>query len=127
MMKWMHGRERIGGHRLPGFLLTLAGIQSGLSACYVGVREPVHEVDGAFVGAEVYAPEPAPPPQAEVVVGVAPSSEHVWVGGYWTRHKDSWFWVRGRWAARPRPGAVWVDGRWDHHPRGYAWVGGHWR
>jgi len=116
---------RNGLHRvLAGAALLLL---APLAACVVAVREPVHEVDIAGSREELYATEAPPPPQNEVIVGVAPSPTHIWIGGYWTWHQNGWYWVRGRWAARPRHDAVWVQGRWDHHPRGYVWVGGHWR
>jgi WXXGXW repeat (2 copies) len=106
--------------------LALAAVLAPLSACYVAVREPVHEVDGGYTSEEVYVNEPAPPPRAEVIVGVAPSPNHVWIGGYWTRHSNSWYWVGGRWIARPHTGATWTAGHWDHRPNGYVWVRGHW-
>ena len=124
----MKTKERVSSW--SGLHLVLAGatllLVAPLSACYVGVREPEHEVDLAAYPEPVYVPEAPPPPQSEVIVGVAPTPEHVWVGGYWARHREGWAWVRGRWAARPRQDAVWVQGRWDHRPRGYVWVGGHW-
>jgi len=107
--------------------LGLSALICSLSACYVSAGGPVHDVDGVEVDTELYYAEPPPPARPEVVVGVAPTPSHLWVGGYWTRHRDGWFWVRGRWAARPHANSVWVDGRWDHHPRGYVWVRGHWR
>jgi hypothetical protein len=106
--------------------LALAAVLAPLSACYVTVREPVHEVDGAYSSEEVYVSEPAPAPRTEVIVGVAPSPSHVWVGGYWTRYHNSWYWVGGRWVSRPHVGATWTAGRWEQRPRGYVWVGGHW-
>ena len=106
-----------------------AGLLLALAACLVGVREPVHEVDvEGGPGEEVVASEAPPPPQAEVAVGVAPGPNYLWVGGYWTRHQDRWFWVHGRWAARPHPNSVWAEGHWDRHPRGgYVWRNGHWK
>jgi hypothetical protein len=125
MVKTEHGQNRMGGFRLS-LLVAMGTVIPALSACLVPVREPVHEADGAYTNEEIYASEPAPPPRSEVVVGVAPSPIHVWVGSYWTRHDNNWYWVSGRWAARPRPNATWVDGRWDRHPRGYVRVGGYW-
>ena len=106
--------------------LALAAVLASLNACVVAVHEPVHEVDGGYVGEEVYVSEPVPVARTEVIVGVAPSPHHVWVNGYWTRHNHSWYWVGGRWVARPHAGATWTAGHWDHRPRGYVWVGGHW-
>ncbi len=110
-----------------GMLLILAGWLSGLSACYVAVREPVHEVGGAYTPEEPYVVEEPPPPRSEVIVGVAPGPDYVWVGGYWGRYRSQWHWISGRWAPRPHPNAVWVGGHWDHGSRGYQWRGGHWR
>jgi hypothetical protein len=104
---------------LPGFLL--------LSSCVV--EPPSHEVlvEGDNREVEVYVDEAPPPPREEVIVGVAPSPTYIWVGGYWARHDSNWYWVRGRWAARPRPDAVWVQGRWEARGRGHVWVRGRWR
>lgn len=107
--------------------LTALAALMALMSCAVEFREPVHDVDGRVYSEDLYAYEAPPAPQAEVVVGVAPSPEHIWVGGYWTRYHDSWHWVRGRWAPRPHAGAVWIDGHWDKHPRGYVYVQGRWR
>jgi hypothetical protein len=119
-------RQRNSIRRLP-ILLGLATLTPLLSACYVAVAEPLHEVEISGTREEIYALEAPPPPQSEVIVGVAPSPAYLWVGGYWTRHRDGWFWVRGRWAVRPHHEAIWVGGHWDRHPRGYVWVGGRWR
>ena len=110
-----------------GMLLLLAGWLSGLSACYVTEREPMHEVGGAYTPEEAYVVDEPPPPRAEVIVGTAPSPDYVWVGGYWGRYRNNWHWVHGRWAPRPHPNAAWVDGRWDRGSRGYQWRNGHWR
>src|SRR3954470_13763549 len=53
----------------------------------------------------VVATEP-PQPQQEIV-GVAPSSEHIWVSGYWANHDGRWVWKKGRWERRPRRESVW--------------------
>jgi len=103
---------------LPGFF--------ALSSCVV--ETPNHEVmmEGNL-DAEVFVNEPPPPPREEVIVGAAPGPSYIWVGGYWTWHRSNWFWVGGRWAARPRPNAAWVPGRWEQRDRGHVWVRGRWR
>jgi hypothetical protein len=127
MAKPEYEHKRRGDFLFPWILVATSAVIPALSACYVAIRDPIHEADGAYNRGQVYASEPAPPPRAEVVVGLAPSPDHVWVGSYWTRHHNDWYWVGGRWAARPHPGAIWVDGRWDSHPRGYVRIGGYWR
>jgi hypothetical protein len=127
MVKTGYGQKRMGDFLFPCILVAMGAVIPALSACYVAIRNPVHEVEGSFTRAQIYASEPAPPPREEEVVGLAPSPDHIWVGSYWTRHNNGWYWVGGRWAARPRPGAIWVDGRWEGHPRGYVRMRGYWR
>jgi hypothetical protein len=96
-----------------------------LSSCIV--ETPSHEVMMEGGQAEVYVNEAPPPPREEVIIGVSPGPGYVWVGGYWTWHYSNWYWVGGRWAARPHPSAVWVPGCWQARGRGHVWIGGHWR
>ena len=117
--------------RAPWFSLAIAlpililGILS-LPSCIVA--EPGHEVmmEGS-PGAEVVVNDTPPAPREEVMVGVAPAPNYVWVGGYWTWSHSNWYWVRGQWVARPRPSAVWVAGHWQPRGRGHVWIGGYWR
>jgi len=67
-----------------------------------------------------------PPPPRHEVIGVAPSSAHVWVAGYWVYRDRRWVWVPGHYEPRPRPAAVWAPGHWDHTTRGWVWTPGHW-
>ena len=101
---------------------------AALGACAVEVGGPAEQVSYYDSSGNVlYVEEAPPPPRTNVVVGVAPGPNHVWVGGYWMRRGQSWTWVDGRWMARPRPGVVWVPGYWDRRPRGHVWVSGYWR
>ena len=111
----------------PAAALLLAPAFLSLSACVA--EAPHHEVmmEGGNPEAEVVVEEAPPPPREEVIVGVAPSTDYVWVGGYWSWHNSHWYWVNGRWAPRPRPGVKWVPGRWEPRGRGHVWVGGSWR
>lgn len=68
-----------------------------------------------------------PPAYREEVIGVAPGPGYVWVAGYWAWGGADYYWVPGRWVARPYPRAVWVPGRWRAHRHSWYWVEGHWR
>ncbi len=68
------------------------------------------------------------PPRAVVETrGVAPSHQHIWVGGYHRWDGNSYVWEKGRWEAPPHAGAHWVAPRWNHRRDGYVFVEGHWR
>jgi hypothetical protein len=56
---------------------------------------------------------PPPPPRQEVIVGVSPGPDYVWVGGYWDGSPGHY---------------TWVGGRWDHPPHGQhgQWFAPHW-
>src|SRR5947207_12371794 len=108
------------------FFIPVAVVLATLPSCVIS--EPVHEgyVESSGTGAEIIVHMAPPPPREEAIIGVAPSPSHVWVGGYWTRHHSSWYWVRGSWVVRPRPAVTWTPGHWDRHPRGWVWVSGGW-
>jgi len=91
-----------------------------LSGCYT--RQPVVTTTGT---GEVVVTEAPPAPRQEVI-GMAPSTSHVWVQGYWSYRNGHYVWVPGHWEVRPRLNAVWVPGHWDHSSRGWVWFPGHW-
>jgi hypothetical protein len=116
---------------------TLGAGLAALTLLYVvGCRVTVHPEpivvvhEGARSGpppAEVIIVQEPPAPRAEVIIGVAPSPNHVWVGGYWGWNGSAHVWVQGAWHPRPRPGAVWVEGRWERRGNGWVRVEGRWR
>ena len=61
----------------------------------------------------------APPAVQQEVVSTRPSSDHVWVGGYWTWRNNRYEWVSGHWVVPPRTGATWIPPRWE--PEGGAY------
>jgi hypothetical protein len=68
------------------------------------------------------------PPRAIVEQrGVAPSPNHVWIGGYHRWDGNAYVWTPGRWELPPRPHAVWVAPRYVHRDGGYVFVEGHWK
>lgn len=68
----------------------------------------------------------APPaPQTEMVTA-RPSSDHVWVGGYWTWRNNRYEWIPGHWVIPPRSGATWVPPRWEAEGGAYRFYEGRW-
>jgi hypothetical protein len=111
------------------FLLQLVAVPGvlGCGACAFEVGGPTENTTGmASPDYSIYVEETPPSPRDEVI-GIAPGSTYVWIGGYWTRQGTSWTWMEGRWTERPRPDAEWVPGRWDRHARGHVWISGRWR
>ena len=112
--------------RVALFLFAAAAAISQ-SSCVIRAR-PVHEVTVVESGpppAEVVVTEAPPAAQVEVIP-VAPSPNHVWVGGYWARHGNSWFWVSGAYYVRPAHRTHWEPGHWEARGRHWVWVPGHW-
>lgn len=56
-----------------------------------------------------------------------PTSEHVWVPGYWTWRNNRYEWMAGHWEIPPRTGSVWVAPRWERLSDGsYRFYEGYW-
>jgi hypothetical protein len=71
---------------------------------------------------------PPPPPRAEVVVGVSPGPDYIWVGGFWDGTPGHYVWRAGHWDRPPRPHAAWVAPHWEKdHDGHYHQVKGEWR
>ncbi len=68
----------------------------------------------------------APPAPQQEVVTVRPSSEHVWVGGYWTWHNNRYEWIPGQWVVPPRSGVTWIPPRWGPEGNAYRFYEGRW-
>jgi len=131
-------------HRLLAAALALCGMAAVLGGC---ASEPEsHVVSAPPPGAPVvtttgqpavYAtPAPstqstiivtqAPPALQQEVVSARPSSDHVWVGGYWTWRNSRYEWVSGHWTVPPRSGASWVPPRWEPEGGSYRFYEGYW-
>lgn len=112
--------------KATGRLLLIIAVGSILATgCHtrrVVVRE---RVAPAPTGEVIISSEP-PRPRHEVIVGVAPSPAHVWVGGFWANRDGRWVWMPGHWERGPRVGAHWTAGHWVHRTRGWVWIEGRW-
>jgi len=68
-----------------------------------------------------------PPPDRVEVIPVEPGPRYVWVGGYWSRDRQAWSWVPGRWERPEARYHAWAPGHWAHNRRGWYYIDGHWR
>jgi len=100
-----------------GALITLGALLAGGCISH-------HHMVAAAPGEVIVAQAP-PDPRHEVVT-VAPSTEHIWVRGYWMNSNGRWTWIPGHYERRPRAGVAWVQGHWDRTSRGWVWTPGHW-
>lgn len=106
----------------PLFLGVLAAAIT--SGCVLSARaRPV----GVYYAAdsEVYVTQPMPPPRVEVVT-VAPSSDMLWVNGYWGWSGGAYAWNAGRWQRPSHPGYVWVAPRYQARGGRHVYVQGRW-
>ncbi len=76
----------------------------------------------------VSAPPPMPvAPQVQEVVVAAPSSEAVWVPGYWSYRGRGYVWVSGHWEMPPPHHRSYVVGHWERRGHRTYWVESYWR
>jgi len=69
----------------------------------------------------------APPaPQAAQAIPTQPSSQHVWVDGYWTWQNNRYEWMAGHWQVPPFAGARWESPRVVQESGGYRFYEGRW-
>jgi len=69
----------------------------------------------------------APPAMQQEVVLAQPSSQHVWIAGYWTWRNDRYEWMAGHWELPPSSGTVWVSPRWEQEGNAYRFYEGYWK
>ena len=68
----------------------------------------------------------APPAVVPEAVTARPSSEHVWVSGYWTWRNSRYEWMAGHWEVPPRTDAKWVPPRWEPERGAFRFYEGYW-
>jgi hypothetical protein len=88
-------------------------------------REVVTPVPPASPTPQVIVRQPPPPPREEMRT-TSPSSESVWVPGYW-RWDNGWVWIQGRWESPPERMATWVPGYWVQQGNTWVWYPGRWQ
>ena len=123
-----------------GALAALAlGTGRSAVAQWADVESEAHTapVGGVEIGpvAGYRAREPFATPRAkpERNVGVTPSSDAVWIRGFWDLQgnpklgpRAGWRWVPGHWAVPPRPGMHWQPGYWEWRDEWWNWTPAHW-
>lgn len=68
----------------------------------------------------------APPAMQQEVVLAQPTSQHVWLAGFWTWRNDRYEWMAGHWELPPNSGSVWVSPRWEQQGNAYRFYEGYW-
>jgi len=68
----------------------------------------------------------APPAAQQEVPPPRPSSDYIWVGGYWTWIDSRYEWTSGHWEVPPRRGATWVPPRWEQEGGSFRFYNGYW-
>jgi len=68
----------------------------------------------------------APPALQQEVAQAQPSSDHVWLAGYWTWRNDRYEWMAGHWELPPSSSARWVAPRWEQQGNAYKFTEGYW-
>lgn len=66
---------------------------------------------------------PAPQPEA---VPPRPSSQDVWLAGYWTWRDNRYAWMAGHWERPPTNATRWVNPRWEPENGAYRFYEGYW-
>jgi len=69
----------------------------------------------------------APPaPQAPQAIPARPSSEHVWIDGYWTWQNNRYEWMAGHWELPPSSSAKWEYPHYASEGGAYRFYEGRW-
>ncbi len=66
-----------------------------------------------------------PPPMRQEAIPPAPSTDAVWIPGYWTWANGQYNWVPGRYEVG-RVGYQWVPSRWENVNGQWTMTGGAW-
>lgn len=68
----------------------------------------------------------APPAMQQDVVIAQPSSQYVWLAGYWTWRNERYEWMAGHWEMPPSSNSVWMTPRWEQQGNAYRFYEGYW-
>lgn len=68
----------------------------------------------------------APPALQVETVSQRPSSQHIWIAGYWTWQDNRYAWVAGHWERPPSNSTAWVNPRWEPEGSAFRFYEGYW-
>jgi hypothetical protein len=72
-------------------------------------------------------PPPMPPAPLAETIPAQPSSNSIWIPGYWSfENGDRYSWVQGRWEVPPRGARAYQPAHWRQQGNGYVYVRGFW-
>jgi hypothetical protein len=114
--------------RVPAKSLGLAGTLGILSIA--GFATPALSASPilADISINIGVEAPPPPPRSEIIIGVSPGPDYVWIGGYWDGSPGHYTWVGGRWDHPPHAHGQWMAPHWDRGPDGhFHQTKGEWR
>jgi uncharacterized protein YcfJ len=84
--------------------------------------------DGAVTNIYVDGGPPLPPAPLAESVTAQPTSEAVWIPGYWSFESgDRYEWVSGHWEIPPRGARSYQPPQWRRQGNGSVYVRGYWR
>ena len=98
-----------------------------VSAGRMPAAQPAVTVAAPGQGTTSYVVIQAPPAPQPEAVPERPSSQHVWIAGYWTWQNNGYAWMAGHWELPPSSTAVWVDPRWTPEGGSYRFYEGYWK
>ena len=115
-----------------GIFTALAAVSLAGCSTRVIEREIIHmpapqaaTVQAAPVTTPVIVATVQPPPAQAEKIPPAPSSDAVWIPGYWNYVNDQYVWVAGRYEPA-RGGYTFVPNRWEYMNGRWQMVGGTW-
>jgi hypothetical protein len=114
--------------RSPGVSVRLAGALGLLSIAGFAIPAATAAKTLADISINIGIEAPPPPPRQEVIVGISPGPDFIWIGGYWDGAPGHYRWVGGRWGRPPHAHGEWSAPHWDRDKDGhYRQTKGEWR
>lgn len=92
---------------------------AGVLAAIIGGAQLITACSGYVVAT-------GPPPYVEEVIFAAPSSQYVWMPGYYAYNDGGYVFINGSYRIPPRGKTAYTQGIWRNTPKGYKRSRGYW-